>query len=119
MPPGAVFVETTIDKAKKPVKSDKPQGMSKLDMDSIESQMEKVKITNKLIEEKKKPADEADEQKKKVRKLKKTLRQIRELEESLKSGQIVRLEKEQLDKVERKDAIIAEILGMGEELDEE
>jgi hypothetical protein len=118
LPPGAVFVESSADQKKKKTKPDKVE-KTKLDMESIESQMEKVKINNKLIEEKSKPMTDEDLQKKRARKLKKTLRQIRDLEDKIKADKNVNLEKEQWDKISRKDAIIAEILSLGEELDDD
>lgn len=79
--------------------------------------MEAINIKNKVVTSKSTGDSEKDEAIKKIRKLKKTLRQIKDLEEKLKQDKNAILEKEQIEKINRKDAIVAEILELGGEID--
>ena len=67
--------------------------------------MAEIKVTNKISGE----DFEADQKNKQIRKLKKTLREIEQLEEKINSGELKNPEKEQMDKIKRKEAILKEI----------
>jgi hypothetical protein len=106
-----VFVEQEVKKPQKQIQQ--KQVKTKLEIESITSQLEAVELTNKKIDDKR--STQVDERTKKVRKLKKSLRQIEELEEKLKIDKNFKIEKEQLDKMSRKNDFIAELLDLGED----
>lgn len=83
-------------------------------MASLAAQLEVVNISNKKIQDKN--SSNLDEQAKQARKLKKQLRQIHELEEKLKQNPNEKFEKEQLDKISKKQAIIDELKDLGEDI---
>ena len=115
---GAVFVEP--EEVKKPQKQQpkKELKQSKLEIESIESQMKAIEITNSKILEKRSTLAEGDEETiKKVRKLKKSLRQIEELEEKMQADKNFKLEKEQIEKISRKKDLISELTELGESID--
>jgi partner of Y14 and mago protein len=120
VPPGAVFVEPVeVKKSQKDEKQKKEKKPSKLEIESIESQMKSIEITNsKILEKRSTNANCDDEIVKKVRKLKKSLRQIEELEEKLKMDKDFKLEKEQMEKINRKADLISELKELGENVDE-
>ncbi len=106
-----MFVEQEVKKPQKQIQQ--KQVKTKLEIESITSQLEAVELTNKKIDDKR--STQVDERTKKVRKLKKSLRQIEELEEKLKIDKNFKIEKEQLDKMSRKNDFIAELLDLGED----
>jgi hypothetical protein len=67
--------------------------------------MSEIKITSSITGEQ----IEADLKMKQLRKLKKQLREIEQLEEKIKSGEMKNPEKDQLEKIKRKENIIEEI----------
>ena len=79
------------------------------------AQLERVSVSNKKILDKN--SSNLDEQAKQARKLKKQLRQIYELEDKLKQNPNEKLEKEQLEKLSKKQAIIDELIDLGEDID--
>ena len=87
-------------------------------MESIESQMKAIELTNKKITEKRTTlaADGDEERLKKIRKLKKSLRQIEELENMIKDDKNCKLEKEQIEKLSRKDALVEALKELGEDI---
>ena len=114
VPPGAVFVEPVEVKKPQKEQQKKEPKPSKLNVESIESQMKAIEITNSKILEKRSINANCDEETmKKIRKLKKSLRQIEELEEKLKLDKDFKIEKEQLDKISRKEVLISELQELG------
>ena len=103
LPPGAVFVEDTKTANKK--KEKKPDEKAQAPVNMLSKMMAEIKVTNKISGE----DFEADQKNKQIRKLKKTLREIEQLEEKMQSGQLPNPEKEQLEKLKRKEAILQEI----------
>jgi partner of Y14 and mago len=107
-PPGAVFVDELKFKEQQSSKKTKTKKQQNdfTKVESIAEQMAKIELSNKKH-------DSLDERTKNIRKLKKNLRQIKELEEKSKTD---KLEKEQLEKISRKEHIIAELLELGEDV---
>lgn len=101
--PGAVFVED-LQKEKKAIKKKENDHVTELS-----KKMSEIKVTNTISGEQ----IEADLKMKKIRKLKKTLREIEQIDEKLKAGQQV--EKEQLEKLKKKESILEELQSLGEE----
>ena len=80
---------------------------------SVTKKMNEIKISNKITPEQ----IEADLKQKQVRKLRKQLREIEQLEEKISSGQLSAPEKEQLEKISKKDLLIEQINELGESVD--
>lgn len=113
-PPGAVFVEPPKLEPPKPKKKETKVPAHKIEVASLAAQLEKVTIANKKFEEKN--STTLDDQAKQARKLKKLLRQIQELEEKIKNNPSEKLEKEQLEKISKKQTIIDELNDLGEDI---
>ncbi len=101
--PGAVFVEDLKKEQKVTKKKENDQ------VGELSKKMSEIKVTNTISGEQ----IEADLKMKKIRKLKKTLREIEQIEEKLKAGQ--QIEKEQLEKLKKKESIFDELKSLGEE----
>ena len=97
------------DQTKKP--KNKPEGEDATT--SVTKKMNEIKISNKITPEQ----IEADLKQKQVRKLRKQLREIEQLEEKISSGQLPAPEKEQLEKISKKDLLIEQINELGESVD--
>ena len=97
-PPGAMFVDD-LEKEKKQKKKEK------LDTSDVTKMIAEIKISNKITPEQ----IEADLRQKQIRKLKKMLREIEQLEERIKSGDLKVPEKDQLEKIKKKESILAEL----------
>ena len=90
--PGAVFIEKTSEKPKK----------EKAPIETVNKMMSEIKISTAITGEQ----IEAEMKVKQIRKLKKQLREIEQLEEKMKS---TNLEKDQLEKVKKKEQLLFEI----------
>ncbi|CAF0761519.1 unnamed protein product [Brachionus calyciflorus] len=102
--PGAIFVDDLEREQKEKIKkTDKTEGLSK--------RMSEIKISTKITPEQ----IEADMRQKKARKLKKLLREIEQIEEKMNKNQPV--EKEQIEKLKKKDDIEKELNELGIEDD--
>jgi len=101
--PGAVFVE---DLKKEPKVTKKKENNQ---VDELSKRMSDIKVTSLISGEQ----IEADLNMKKIRKLKKTLREIEQIDEKLKAGH--QIEKEQSEKLKKKESILDELKSLGEE----
>ena len=72
--------------------------------------MSEIKISSKITPEQ----IEADQKLKTIRKLKKQLREIEQLEEKIENGQLATPEKEQLEKISKKETVIKQLNELGE-----
>ncbi len=109
--PGAVFVDDLENQVKdksnlkqKPINSIRQNEINKLN-----KMMSEIKISNKITPEQ----IDADNKQKHVRKLKKHLREIEQIEEKVNNGQQV--EKEQMEKIKKKESILSELESLGED----
>ena len=99
--PGAVFVEDKKDKSNQKKKEAEAAAATS----SLTKQMSEIKISSKITPEQ----IEADLKLKSIRKLKKQLREIEQLEEKIANGSLVTPEKEQLDKISKKQTVIEQL----------
>ena len=116
--PGGTFVETATASAKSAVKDKQsqqstPAQASGSGLSTINQLMSNIQISSKITSEQ----IEAEARSKQIRKLKKQLREIEAIEEKTQAaGGEHRLEKEQLDKLKRREAIVDELAALGEDV---
>ncbi len=71
--------------------------------------MSEIKVSNRITPEQ----IEADQKQKTIRKLKKQLREIEQIEEKVNNHH--QIEKEQMEKIKKKESIISELESLGED----
>ena len=106
--PGAVFVEDQKDKSNQKKKETETAAAAATSL--LTKQMSEIKISSKITPEQ----IEADQKLKTIRKLKKQLREIEQLEEKIENGQLATPEKEQLEKISKKETVIKQLNELGE-----
>jgi hypothetical protein len=110
--PGAVFVaDLEKESREKPSASRASNSSRSNELSKLTKMMSDIKVSNKITGEQ----FEADLKQKQIRKLKKQLREIESIEEKVKANQTV--EKEQLEKLKKKDTLIEELSDLGETVD--
>ncbi len=108
--PGAVFVEDQKDKSNQKKKETETATATAAATSLLTKQMSEIKISSKITPEQ----IEADQKLKTIRKLKKQLREIEQLEEKIANGQLATPEKEQLEKISKKQTVIQQLNELGE-----
>jgi hypothetical protein len=119
LPPGSTFVQSDATKTKQPklapsfVSNQKTTQASESSLTTINQLMSNIKISSKITSEQ----IEANARSKQIRKLKKQLREIESIDEKMRANGEQRLEKEQLEKLKRREAIVNELSELGEDID--